>query len=131
MMKMTLFAKRIKALREEKGLTMEEFCKDFCIEVNKSTVSRWEKGKVEPYLSTAVELSKYYDVSLDYLIGLSDTRKPDGIKNKLIQILKEEHKTTDVAEIISDTLEKSTARAARRSSKPSKKLIARRQGAET
>lgn len=76
---MTL-AERIKMLRTEKGLTMDMFVYDmntkYQIELNKGLVSKWENGINEPSLRYASYLAQYYDVSLDYLIGLTDCKTP-------------------------------------------------------
>ena len=42
-------------------------------------VSRWEKGDNDPSLENAKYLSEYFDVSIDYLIGLSDIRTPSRV----------------------------------------------------
>lgn len=131
------FGNRLRRLREEHELTMDYVVYDmqqkYMIEINKGQLSRWEHGQ-SPSMRCLRYLAMYYNVSADYLLGLTESKKPSARINNLITMLKQEHETTDieqVAETIADTLEKSTARAARRSSKPSKKLIARRQGAET
>lgn len=131
------FGNRLRELREEHELTMDYVVYDmqqkYMIEINKGQLSRWEHGQ-SPSMRCLRYLAMYYNVSADYLLGLTESKKPSARINNLITMLKQEHGTTDieqVAETIADTLEKSTARAARRSSKPSAKLIARRQGAET
>lgn len=71
---------RIKALRTEKGLTMDMFVFDinskFGIDLNKGLVSKWENNINEPSLKYAGYLCQYYDISLDYLIGLTDCKTP-------------------------------------------------------
>ena len=77
---MNEIAKRLKELREERDLTMDLLVMDlnekFDIEIHKSNLSRWEAGLVEPQLRYAVCLAQYFNVSLDYLIGLTDVRTP-------------------------------------------------------
>lgn len=36
------------------------------------TVSFWESGQREPDLDSLVMIARYFDVSADYLLGLSD-----------------------------------------------------------
>lgn len=78
-------AKRLKLLRLERELTMEQLVADmnykFELErpLSRSMISRWEAGTVDPSLDNAKYLSTYFDVSLDYLIGLTDTRTPSRI----------------------------------------------------
>ena len=39
------------------------------IGVHESTISNWESGLREPNLNTVIMISKYFDVSIDYLLG--------------------------------------------------------------
>ena len=72
--------KRIYQLRTEKGLTMDMIVADmnqkYQIQLNKSMFSRWEKEQINPSLENAKLLCDYFDVSLDYLIGITDVRTP-------------------------------------------------------
>lgn len=74
------FKDRLKQLRSEKGITLDMFVYDmnnkYQIELNKGMVSKWENGINEPSLKYASYLALYYDVSLDYLIGLTDVKTP-------------------------------------------------------
>jgi transcriptional regulator with XRE-family HTH domain len=45
-------------------------------------ISRWENQKSEPTLENAKYLSLYFDVSLDYLIGVTNTRTPLRLREK-------------------------------------------------
>ena len=78
-------AKRLKQLRLERELTMEQLVADMNVRfdlerpLSRSMVSRWEAGDNDPTLDNAKYLSVYFDVSLDYLIGLTDTRTPSRI----------------------------------------------------
>ena len=82
---MTDIGKRIKELRTERDLTMDLFVADMNHRftqpkpLNKSMVSRWEAGINEPSLENARNLATYFDVSLDYLIGLTDNRTPSRL----------------------------------------------------
>ncbi|MCD7778931.1 MAG: helix-turn-helix domain-containing protein [Clostridiales bacterium] len=64
------FGMKIKELRESKGLTLPEAAEK--LGINRGSLSRYENGIVEPSLSTAAKIAKFYSVSLDYLAGLSD-----------------------------------------------------------
>ncbi len=74
---------RLKSLRVEAGLNQKEFCEkfsDFSVrdtELKPMTVSNWETGKVLPITSDIIKLSDYYNVSSDYILGLSDKRSDD------------------------------------------------------
>lgn len=82
---MTGIGLKIKELRIERDLTMEMLVADMNAKyeldkpINKSMVSRWENGDNDPSLENAKYLSMYFDVSLDYLIGNSNTRTPSRL----------------------------------------------------
>lgn len=62
-----LLAVRIKALREERGLTQEELAK--MINVTKSTISYYENGKRIPTGANLYDLARFFNVGFDYLMG--------------------------------------------------------------
>ena len=68
-----IFCKRLRDLRQENKLTLEQLGTKFS--VTKQTVSHWEKGDRLPPLDMATALAEYFNVSLDYLVGLSDNPK--------------------------------------------------------
>lgn len=74
--------KRLKDLRNERDLSIDMLVADMNRRykmdkpLNKSMVSRWENDINDPTLENAIYLSMYYNVSLDYLTGLSNTRAP-------------------------------------------------------
>lgn len=71
---MSTLANRIKELRLEKELTQEQFGKLFGIV--KSTVSLYESGKSTPDDELKKMMAKYFNCTLDYLMGNSDIRNP-------------------------------------------------------
>lgn len=64
----------LKKLRTEKGLTQDEISKD--LGINRATYAHYETGRREPDAQTLKLLAKYFDVSLDYLVGIADIRNP-------------------------------------------------------
>ena len=76
---------KIKELRTERDLSMDMLVADMNTKydlskpLNKSMISKWENGINDPTLENAKYLSMYFDVSLDYLIGLTDTRTPSRL----------------------------------------------------
>lgn len=67
---------RIRKLREEKELLQKDICNIFGIP-NTSGVSTYENGRELPYdLLTAY--AKYFNVSTDWILGLTTDRKPGG-----------------------------------------------------
>ncbi|MGX6971296.1 helix-turn-helix domain-containing protein [Vagococcus bubulae] len=61
---------RIKSIRLEKGYTMEDFGKFF--QTSKGTVNNWEKNRNKPNRENLKKIAEIGNVSVDYLIGLSD-----------------------------------------------------------
>jgi len=68
------FKDRLKELRNEKRLTQEDLASKFYL--NKSSISRYETGKQVPELELLQSISKYFNVSVDYLLGNSDIKNP-------------------------------------------------------
>lgn len=64
------FGKKIKQLRIERGLTLEQVEKD--LGITNSAVSKWERGEREPKLQNVKMLAAYYGVSFAWLAGESD-----------------------------------------------------------
>lgn len=70
-------SQRIKDLRYSKRLTQKDLAK--LLNVKPTTVSGWELGRNEPSIDTLNNLSKIFDVSVDYLTGKSDTFKSSAV----------------------------------------------------
>ena len=65
-----LLGKRLKELREERKLTQKELAN--ILNINSVTYLRYEKAQREPPLSVIADIANFYDVSVDYLLGLKD-----------------------------------------------------------
>jgi len=61
---------RIQELREKAGLTQTELAKR--LGVTRAAVSQWETALSIPSLNFVIELSKLFNVSIDYVLGLND-----------------------------------------------------------
>jgi transcriptional regulator with XRE-family HTH domain len=64
-----VFASRLKTTREYHGITQAEAAK--VLKVATSTYTNYEAGKREPNLETVAMLSKLYQVTTDWLLGVS------------------------------------------------------------
>lgn len=64
------FASRLKDLRKENGIGQNDLAK--LLELSNSSISYWENAKQEPSASALCKLAQYFDVSVDYLLGLDD-----------------------------------------------------------
>ena len=88
----------IASLRYKKGITQSDLAKQ--LGVTKGTVGMWETNKRTPTLDKLLLLCEYFDVTSDYLLGLSDQPKPspekentDDTTNDMLKIFKELDKT--------------------------------------
>ena len=73
-----------KLLRKEKKLTQSELAKQ--LDIDQTTVSKWELDKALPDIATLIKLAKFFDVSTDYLLSLSEYYYPDKLTNNNVQI---------------------------------------------
>ena len=64
-----VFKNNLKELRLEHGLGQIELAK--AIGVSKGVISLWENGLREPNMYSLILLAKYFQVSLDELVGLN------------------------------------------------------------
>lgn len=63
-----------KELRKERNLTQSEMAK--LIHVDQSTISKWEQDKAVPDVQTLNVLAKFFNVSIDFLLGRNEIDKP-------------------------------------------------------
>lgn len=100
--------KRIKALRTQKGLTMEKFGELFEPPASKSIVSRWERGKTLPSSERIKKISDIYHISTHYLLygehALTDFKHD---QNNVAEKLKNEEDSIEVALEIFDFMSSS------------------------
>ena len=64
---------RLKELRLEYSLTQSQLA--MYLNISQQTYSRYETGELEPPIDYLVKLARFYDVNIDYLLGLSDYHK--------------------------------------------------------
>ena len=67
---MEKFSERLKELRQEKGLSIQGLAKE--VKISSSSLCRWENCQADVKGSQLIMLAKYFDVSIDYLMGLED-----------------------------------------------------------
>lgn len=72
MLNRELFSYRLKLLRTEKKLSMQALAQAVGLK-NKGSIGQFETSLNIPSADTLVALADYFNVSLDYLIGRSDT----------------------------------------------------------
>lgn len=67
------FPERLRRLRERRRVSryvVSELCG-----LNRDAVRRYERGEAEPNMKALINIADYFEVSIDYLAGLSDTPK--------------------------------------------------------
>lgn len=84
-----LLSSKIKLLREKQNLTQSDLARK--LGLTRSSINAWEMGLSVPSTSYIVELSKLFNVSSDYLLGLDETStlQVSGLSPKQVTILNE------------------------------------------
>lgn len=112
------FDNGFKKARKRAGLTQSEFCNKFNefeqnaikndsqrSSVTLDTCRNWEQGRKLPRTGTLIELSKFYGVSTDFLLGLSECtsidneyiRQKTGLNDSSINVLQSAFKEDKLA----------------------------------
>lgn len=65
---------RILVLQEERKVTNKDI--ETGAGLANASVSQWKKGKGKPSLENIIKVATYFQVTTDYLLGLSDTPTP-------------------------------------------------------
>ena len=72
---------RMKELRDQKGFTQARLAQE--IGTSQQTISRIEAGKSLIPMDLAINASKYFNVSVDYLLDLTEERHNQAIRDRL------------------------------------------------
>lgn len=67
---------RLLRLRNEAGLTQEELGKH--LNINKFSISSYERGINEPSDQIKIQIARFFHVTVDYLVGMTDNPHPTG-----------------------------------------------------
>jgi transcriptional regulator with XRE-family HTH domain len=67
-----LFDARLKELREHRGLTQKDLAQR--LNLTQSTIAYYENGKKLPTVETLLSLAKFFNVSTDFLLGISNSQ---------------------------------------------------------
>ena len=67
---MDKFAERLKELRAEKGITQDRLAQETGL--SQAALANWENGKRSPSAAVIITLAKYFGVTTDYLLGVTD-----------------------------------------------------------
>lgn len=64
----------IRDLREDRDLTQQQLAE--LLHVSQATYSRYESGLLDIPSSSLIALARFYQTSVDYLLGLTNQREP-------------------------------------------------------
>lgn len=79
-----MIGERLLDLRKDAGLTQDELAA--ILKINKHSISSYERDKSEPPDAIKVEIAKYFKVSIDYLLGMTDNPNPYGGQRNVLQL---------------------------------------------
>ncbi len=65
---------RLKDIREDNDYRQADIAK--LLNVTQQTYSRYENGEISIDKNSLIKLALFYNTSVDYLLGLTDERKP-------------------------------------------------------
>lgn len=86
------FSEKLITLRKGRDLTQEQLAGQ--LNVSRQSISKWESGQVIPEIEKIVELSKVFNVTLDYLLKPSEidelSVKTDMLEQQQKQLLNRE-----------------------------------------
>ena len=66
-----IFGKRLKEIRKKNDELQSDLAE--ILNVDTSMISLWENGKNYPEVKKLIEIAEHYEISIDYLLGLSET----------------------------------------------------------
>lgn len=77
---------RLRELREKKGLNQTGMA--MILHVSQQTVSRIESGSLIIPIDLAIKSAEYFEVSVDYFLGLTEERSHTTSASRIIHIAK-------------------------------------------
>ena len=117
------YGDRLKELRKpadhpDRNLSMDDLCQKlsskFNLKINKSMMSRWENGTAVPDNKHIVAYAKFFDIDMNYLIGLTNIKRKlsdinhggnNDLDSKILDVVdKLKHVDTDKIAIIHEIL---------------------------
>lgn len=83
-----MMSEKIRSLRKNFNISQVELASK--LGVTKQCVSNWENDNILPSIDMLVKIAKYFNVSTDFLLGLSDNKTVDvyGLSDEEIAHIK-------------------------------------------
>ena len=66
--------KRIRDLREDRDITQKKMAQ--LLKIHQTTYSDYELGNLNVPVDILIKLAKFYETSIDYIVGLTDNDTP-------------------------------------------------------
>ena len=74
---------RLKKLRQQKKLTQTEFANK--IGISRGTYAHYEINKRQPDYETLIKIASFFNVSTDFLLGVTDNPQRDETKEQKLK----------------------------------------------
>jgi Predicted transcriptional regulators len=103
---MNHFTEKLKILRLEEGLSQQEL--SLKLNIPRTTISSWELGRRSPDIKMLEILADFFKVSIDYLIGKTDTRNPvqvDKVLKSIHNMIKNDDELADYLQNLANNKE--------------------------
>lgn len=79
-----LFGERLLQVRKRKKMSQDDLAK--AIGAHAPVIGRYERNEVKPSIDVATKMAEALQVSLDYLVGLSDHELNQALTQKILDI---------------------------------------------
>ena len=76
------FGERVRELRKQRNITQAKLGE--FLGLAQQSIAAWETGRAYPDVDGLISLSKLFDVSTDYLLGIADDPSPAAQPSELI-----------------------------------------------
>ena len=70
---MEILLNRIRDLRQDKDLTQAQLAN--ILKIHTTTYARWEQNNMQMKFPDIIKIAKFYDVSIDYIAGLTNDKR--------------------------------------------------------
>lgn len=77
---MNIIGGRLKHLRKQKGVLQDKVAS--YLDISRTTYSGYERGEIIPPYSKMMKMAEYFDVTIDYIMGVTnDAKSENSFKN--------------------------------------------------
>ena len=94
---------RIFELRKERGISQREAAKIFG--VSQGTFNNWENSNTQPSIEQLISIARFFEVSVDYLIGNADDV---GVINLISTLTPEQREVISLFSALSESARNAT-----------------------